>query len=344
MGSSRQERALARLVRRLDVTDQALRVLDDAGLRSRLAGAGLADAVERRLVRQGDKWQRVAGAGVLGQLGSARSLRALRVALGDADPDVAYAAAQALSLYPADEACEALLDALSGSSIPPARVAALLEGLRSAAARELIERRARSADPSVRYWVAYLLGRLADRCSLAAIEALADDSSDDVRAAAAESLARFGAEATLARLLRDQSWVVRSHAAKAAGSARATELAPRLAELLEDEVWWVRQNAALALSELGDRAVAALLPRLHSADRFARNKAAEVLVRIGYAAQQLEALRGVAGGAEGAREFLVALGRAEALGTIEAAVRRAGSARERARLLGVLDEIAVGRS
>jgi hypothetical protein len=125
------------------------------------------------------------------------------------------------------------------------------------------------------------------------------------------------------RLLGDPSWVVRSHAAKAAGASRQASLAPQLAALLEDRSWWVRQNATLALAELGVAAVPALLEKLRSSDRFARNKAAEALIRSGYVTQQIELVN--AGGPDGRKawEFLVDLGRAEAVSTIENSARTA---------------------
>ena len=59
------------------------------------------------------------------------------------------------------------------------------------------------------------------------IERLAHDANEDVRANAAEALASFPGDELLSRLLADESWVVRSHAAKAAG--RELPYQPRLA-------------------------------------------------------------------------------------------------------------------
>ena len=292
-------------------------------------------------LRQKSKWHRVSAAGVLGLLGSIDSLDALEKALADPDPEVAYAAAQALASYSSPRAYDALLDALVGQAIPPARVAGLLDSFRCPTARERIESRAVSDDPAMRYWAAYLLGRLADPRSAPVIERLTRDASADVRANAAEALASFPDERALCRLLADESWVVRSHAAKVVGIASRTSLAPRLAELLGDGSWWVRQNATLALASLGAASVPALLLQLHSLDHFARNKAAEALVRGGYVSEQLRQLDGHGErDGEAARQFLVDLGRAEGLAAIEAAARSASSAEARDRLIGVLEAIA----
>jgi hypothetical protein len=339
-----QQRAQAKkqLIERLDITRDVLSEIidEDPTLREKLLEGGVAARVERELMAPRGKWHRVAAAGILGMLYADASVAVLKQALDDGDVDVAYAAAQALALYSSPEAYAALLFALTRQRLPAARIAGLLEAFHCPTARELIERRADSDDPKVRYWVAYLLGSLADVRSARVVEQLARDPEEDVRANAAESLASFPNELLLRRLLDDHSWVVRSHAAKAAGASGLGALAPRLAELLEDQSWWVRQNATLALASFGPAAVAPLLKQLHSEDRFARNKSAEALIRCGYASQQIELLAGGGEGWDEAHRFLVDLGRAEAMSTIENATRALTDPRGRQRLLDVLEEIA----
>jgi HEAT repeat protein len=341
---SERARAKKQLIERLDVTRDALSEIieQDPTVREQLLSGGLATRVERELAGSGDKWHRVAAAGVLGLLGAETSVAALQRALDAPDVDIAYAAAQALSGYTSTEAYAALLFALTKQRLPAARIASLLEAFRCPSARELIERRAESDNPKVRYWVAYLLGALADPRSTSVIEQLTFDPEEDVRANAAESLASFPSETHLRRLLDDESWVVRSHAAKAVGAAGLPALAPRLAELLEDHSWWVRQNAMLALVGFGEAAIPSLLGQLHSEDRFARNKAAEALIRTGYASRQIDwVASGLPGWLE-ARAFLVDLGRAEALSTIENAARTYSEPGAQERLQEVLEEIALG--
>jgi len=335
-------RAKQQLVGRLDLTLAALRevVEQDPEVRTKLVDGGLAARVERELAEAKRKWNRVSAVGILGLLGAESSIEPLRSALDDPDADVAYGAAQALSLYESPAAYIALLSALKRERIPAARVANMLEASRAPKARQLIERWADSELPRVRYWVAYLLGSLGDPESRPVIERLAHDPDDDVRANAAESLAHFPNEQLLDQLLTDDSWVVRSHAAKAAGVTGLGELAPRLATLLEDRSWWVRQNATIALAGLGEAAIPCLLSQLHSHDRFARNKAAEALIRCGYAAIQIDLLAGEnPHERDGALTFLIDLGRAEALGTIETAARNTSSEQVRDRLSAVLEAI-----
>jgi len=339
---SQRAAAKKRLIERLDITREALSevVNMNPAVRKQLVAGGVAAWVERELLGGGSKWHRVNAAGVLGLLGAPTSVERLTRALADPDVDVAYASAQALARYTSRSAYDSLLDALSAGTLPAPRVAGLLEAFQCPAARELIERRAGSDDPRLRYWAAYLLGSLADPRSAPVVECLTRDPDEDVRANAAESMAGFPDASTLRRLLADESWVVRSHAAKAAGASGQVDLAPRLAGLLEDRSWWVRQNATLALAAFGYPAVPSLLPQLRSHDRFARNKAAEALVRCGYAAEQVERLTTAASVDESARRFLIDLGRAEAVGMIEIALRDAPTPEGRARLTSVLEEIA----
>jgi HEAT repeat protein len=317
--SPERERGSARLLKRLDVTRAALGVATNPGIREQLVDGGFAATVEHELESSRSKWHRVNAAGVLGLLGCESSIEPLARSLGDPDVDVAYAAAHALSLYASDPACACLIDALAGNALPSARVAGLLESSRCPHARELIESGADSDDPAMRFWAAYLLGSLADPRSAPVIERLTHDANEDVRANAAEALAGFPGDELLSRLLADESWVVRSHAAKAAGASCHINLASQLSELLEDESWWVRQNAMMALASFGAGAIPPLLTQLHSPDRFARNKAAEALVRNGYAMEQIERVKEGGTGSRNARRFLIDLGRAEALSTIETA-------------------------
>jgi HEAT repeat protein len=338
---SKRAAATKALIRRLDVTRDALAEVVELrpGLRDALVAGGVAARVGPELDGPGAKWHRVGAAGVLGLLGSESSIGSLKRALDDADTDVAYAAAQALSRYDSATAYAALLFALTKQRLPAARIAALLEASPCPFARELIERRAESGDPRVRYWVAYLLGSLGDPRSAPVVEQLARDPEADVRANAAESLAAFPNQAVLSRLLADESWVVRSHAAKAAGASGLSALAGQLAALLEDRSWWVRQNATLSLAGFADGAVPALLTALRSDDRFARNKAAEALIRSGYAAKQVDLVKTGLPGSQEARAVLLDLGRAEALSTIVNAARATADPEALDRLLRVLEEI-----
>ncbi len=221
-----RERSLSDVIKHLELTRDALEQMPDPEARCRLAAAGLSGRVEPELDESHRPWHRVAAAAVLGLLGSTDSIAPLSLALDTSDADVAYAAAEALSRYPEPEACEALLDALTAERLPPARIATLIETFPCHDARELIELRASADDANVRYWACYLLGRLGDQVSLPVVERLAHDASEDVRANAADAIACFQVHTVLGDLLEDESWVVRSHAARSAGITGEPTFAP----------------------------------------------------------------------------------------------------------------------
>jgi hypothetical protein len=85
--------------------------------------------------------------------------------------------------------------------------------------------------------------------------------------------------------------------------------------------------------------VPVLVAQLGSHDRFARNKSAEALIRSGHVSRQIERLGGGSRESEEAHRLLVAVGRAEALTTIEHAAQTTEDPKVRQRLLDVLEEV-----
>jgi HEAT repeat protein len=298
----------------------ALTVAEQEQLRQRLIEAGAALRVEDRAARSRRRWPRAAELELLGWLHSESSIAILADELAGPDRDLAYVAAQALAAYDSADAYVVLTDALVAKRLPRSRIATLLEGARYREVAVALERLATHPDPAVRFWVAYLLGRTGDASRHAALEQLAGDHDPNVRANAVDALGELGCGDAAAALLSDSDWVVRSHAARAAAAADPTDLGPQLAQLLADRFWWVRQNAARALVRLGPTAVAHVLPMLHSDDRFARNKAAEVLVTLGYVDDQVAVVAsGSARDLERARTVLIDVARAGASDSVRSA-------------------------
>ncbi len=296
-------------------------------LRRQLIDAGTASSIESRAMHARRRWRRAAQLELLGWMRAESSLGVLEQILAGDDSDLAYVAAQSLAAYDSARAYRILTDALVAGRLPRSRIATLLESARYAGAVEALNQLSSHPDGSVRFWVAYLLGRTADPAARPPLERLAGDDDSNVRANAAEGLGRLGRSAAIGMLLTDPDWVVRSHAATAAGVAALDELAPRLSALLTDRVWWVRQNAARSLVELGRAADPHVVPLLRSHDRFARNKAAEVLVADGFVDQQVATALAESDG-EGARAtgVLIAVASAEAQASVRSRLERAGDA------------------
>ncbi len=102
---------------------------------------------------------------------------------------------------------------------------------------------------------------------LAAIDAL-----DEMKGREAVSL--------LVDTLYDESWHVRSHAAKVLGGFGQSAL-PNVLRALSDGVWYVRAAASIAIGELGEiKAVDSLLPLLDEENRTVRKEAREAVSKI----------------------------------------------------------------
>lgn len=330
----------------LEALKRASESLSDADgetLRQALIELGTGSHLEQQARRGRRKWRRIQALFLLGWLKPAASVPLLQRSLYDPDPDVAYAAAKALAEYDLEAAYRALLDALDRAPISRSRLAAFLESSRCPRAVALLCERASDPSPEGRFWVAYLLGQTRDRQALPALLALARDPDANVRANAAEAIGRLGdrrkTTPAIKRLLRDSEWIVRAHAAKAAGALGDKRLIQELVSLLRDQQWWVRQNSALALERIGPPAIPYLAAMLSDPDRFARNKAAEVLGRLGVISDQIAKLSGPRQEAEAARDLLLAICRAEAVGIIEEEALSADPVTQ-SRLVYILGEVA----
>jgi HEAT repeats len=140
----------------------------------------------------------------------------------------------------------------------------------------------------VRYWaIALLAGVMEDPSVALAVASHAGDGDANVRAAVAESLGGVDARVArplLRRLLRDDAFFVRSHAARAVARAGDTSLAPKLGPLLADGNWWVRAAVKESLLRLGAAGLKVAQAALASDGGFARDGALEIILGSGYLA------------------------------------------------------------
>jgi HEAT repeat protein len=155
----------------------------------------------------------------------------------------------------------------------------------------------KDADPKVRGWAAYTLGRIGPPASKAApalVGSLKDDDKS-VRSAATAALGQIGATTSevvggLAGALKDSSADVRCAAAGAFEKlgAKAKPAAPALTAALKDDDAYVRVLAATALYTAtgeAERAVPVLVAALESENDSVRGDAIEGLDKIGTAAK-----------------------------------------------------------
>jgi HEAT repeat protein len=204
---------------------------------------------------------------LLGRIGSVEGVPALLRLMGDADPLVVAAAANALAAVGDYRAFEPLLDLLDREDITVRHAAvSALSSLGHPSTTRAMLARLRDASPRVRESAARIAAYLGDDASLDGLVDLCADEAPTVRRAAVEHLANFDESRvvdTIRRLLRsDSDATVRAAAARGLGRTDH-ESAPRaLLEAMEDENLWVRYYAVRSLGVIGagtDEAITACL-------------------------------------------------------------------------------------
>lgn len=285
-----------------------------------LVESGARVSIETSVAGRTSKNRRVLDIFLLGWFEKSQSLPLLAQLTGAGDIGIVLAAANALSKYNNRYAYEVLRQMLKDERLPRSRTAELLRHSSYDDKPALDIKGVADENQKIRFWTAYLLGRSGDSQALSALHRLCEDESAEVAASAVESLGRLKDKAAIPivqRLLSHPSWLVRVHAAKAAKMLGNSDLISYLTPLLRDDQWWVRQNAAIALEGMGRPAVPELIKNLSNGDRFARNKSAEILGRLGVVAEQIDKLSGDAASRKSAHKVLVAIGKAEAGAAIE---------------------------
>jgi HEAT repeat protein len=276
--------------------------------------------------RRGRRWKRIEAlrliAGASAPLRVAER-RALVDALADDNEDVRLGALAAVSARGDEFAAELLVNALVEWRTGRARVATELERQPHEHVAPLLEEVLADRRPDARFWALQVLGRIGSPLPWATVSELLSDPSPNVRAALAEGLPVLYGRPSIAlrRLLADDEWFVRMHAARALGEKKVSRAAPAIAELLHDRSWWVRDAGEKALVALGRAGICEALRLLEDSDPFARDSAAEVLQESGYLDRCVVA---AAAGYGEARAVLAKVRNSAGRGPVESAIARAG--------------------
>ena len=299
----------------------------------------LRDATPHRGARA--KWRRISALHVLLNARPTAIHALLRVALADADADVASAAATVLQRIGDQRAAEILIEGLRIARLPASRIASRLERFTIPLA-DLLRPMLTDARPEARYWAVTLLRDQHDEDGLAAaIMPLVDDPDAPVRKAALLTLGSMVPQRVAhdaAMRLWDPAPFVRTAAINALAQAgerspdrtRRKAFASSITPLLADREWTVRAAAKDALVRLGPGTWREVAAELTSTDGFARNGAAEVLQNLGVLDWTL---RGIASGAHPTDEAVEVLKRA---------LREGGVAMSKAAALRSKDEPILG--
>ena len=317
-------------VRKLDIVELSSKSFpedDLSHIKKAFIKLGADSLLEKHARHSRRRWVQLQSILLLGWLQSPERLSVLSDGLFDPDAGISFAAGEALSNYDSDTAYSILLNSLNEGRLARSRMAAILESSHYKYVLPLLSEHASDPRQEVRYWIAYLLGRSENIDALPILYDMTNDEDPDVRASTADAIGQFSENddtvQILKKLIKDDHWPVRIHAAKTIGNLRLAGMIDSLIPLLFDPEWWVRQNSSIALIKIGEPTIPYMEKLLHSDDRFVRNKAAEILGRFGIITAELNNLDKKGREGKRARETLLLIGRAEAFHIIEEEIYKA---------------------
>jgi HEAT repeat protein len=141
--------------------------------------------------------------------------------------------------------------------------------------------RAASRSPAMTKALLQVTGRIGVAADPALVRSLAAHPDPEVRVEAVRVLGALAADAESAVVclaaMDDAEWPVRALAAWSLGRVGDTRALDRLARAMGDPAYWVRHHVAEAMASMGEPGAAALRRRLHDANPFVRDMAAQTL-------------------------------------------------------------------
>jgi hypothetical protein len=273
---------------------------------SLLVGAGWAKLVARAETT-GSTHRRLQALTILVRASFPDAVTLIRGAVGEGDPALTTSLLRLAGELQTTDADALLLEVLVDGTHPRSRTATELEPRASRLHEDLVAL-ASADDPALRYWAIKLLAPETHEPSVAlAVAACAGDPEANVRAAAAEALGGVNMRAArplLRRLLHDDAFFVRSHAARSVAAAGDRSLASDLLPLLADQNWWVRSAAKESLLHLGRAGLEVAQAALTHKDGFARDGAFEIILGSGHLPELMAA---AAAGDSAAQEAVTAI-------------------------------------
>ena len=247
----------------------------DRRLRDLVLTAGLAHPIRSRL--RSRSWRRRAQGAALGSLLPEGD--PLRLSpLNDPHPTVRARAAESLEESDVVRCVDTLVDLLD-DDVRAVRFAAQQAILRSdSRIVPALQRYLSSPDRPGIVWALEIAANLPDPRLASPIRDHMASSDPNRRAIATEAIVPWLDDPQiLIDRLHDADADVRATAARAAGMARAEQLATHVGRLLSDQAWDVRQQAGLALAAMGPAGLMTLRVHLQDPDLYARDMAALVL-------------------------------------------------------------------
>ena len=259
-----------------DLGPDAAHRVRDALRRSGLAGREIALLTHRSVSR------RVRACRVAGKVGDAAAVPLLVERLRDRDPSVRREAIRALGDLCAHHALDDITDAIErmGEWTNLLLVMALVR-MGPASAPRIGALLGASRSPAMTKALLQVTGRIGVAADPALVRALAVHPDAEIRVEAVRVLGALAADAESAVVclaaMDDTEWPVRALAAWSLGRVGDTRSLDRLGRAMGDPAYWVRHHVAEAMASLGEPGAAALRRRLHDANPFVRDMAAQAL-------------------------------------------------------------------
>jgi len=231
-----------------------------------------------------DKWRRIEALLALGYTQAISSIGILKSSLLNKDKDVAYFSLIALAQIKTVQSARILLDLIRKDPSNGYKIVSILESFPKEIADEVIDL-ADYYDPLVKYWALTLLSKIDPAIHIKRIEKFTRDETAEVRAAACDCLGNIDSKNVAPVLLgcmKDDSWLVKSHAILAFGKTMGDEALSEVTKLINDASWSVVDAVREVMTDHIEASLPYIERFLNSKDEVAKKCSVMALENSGY--------------------------------------------------------------
>lgn len=245
--------------------------------------------IEKMAEKAHNKWRRIEAMLCLSYLDDKKAPAIFEKALLSKDADIRYFAVLALGQIKNERSSRILINLIKKNDFSRRKIVSILETFPADITVDYTAPLLKNHNPDVRFWALRLLSRLGPGKYVHDISALAKDPSGEVRSAVCECLGNFGdktASDILFDALKDENWLVRSSAVKAASELLGDKSIPKVLELLGDSSLSVLSAVREALAAHIDTAMPYIKKISAGDDRMAKIVCTEAIEEAGRSRQR----------------------------------------------------------